>query len=171
VSLKHALIVDKALREGDLTRLIRECRQRLDVRLSGSGDLLPVHVPALLELAKECDETVFWGFTRNREVAEMVNGQLSNLSLIISVDATSPDGFVDGYEGPLAFGPRNLQDEVPDDPRIVVVFPTHRIGNTDKDVDLHRKDCPATRYKDKSEKLGACNRCKRCYYPQQHMGE
>jgi hypothetical protein len=122
-------------------------------------------------LARECDETVFWGFSRNRKVVEQINGKLPNLSLIISIDATSPKGFVDGYDGPLAFGPRNPGDEVPDDDRIIVIFPTHHRGKPDKAIPVDGKDCPATRFTHRSEKHGACNRCRRCYHPHEHIGE
>ena len=70
------------------------------------GVLLLVHVPAVIKLAEACPDTTFWGFTRRREVAEATNGKHANLSLIVTFDATSPDGELQGYEGPLAFGPR-----------------------------------------------------------------
>ncbi len=170
-SVRKSMIVDKAIREMDLHRLIRECTQRLNVRLNGSGDLLPEHVRAILALARACIDTTFWGFTRNIEVAEALNGKLSNLSLIVSIDATSPKGFADGFDGPLAFGPRNPGDELPDDPRIIVVFPTHHQGKPDAAIPIDGKDCPATRFKVREEKLGACDRCKRCYQPHQFVGE
>lgn len=170
-SVRKSMIVDKSIRKMDLDRLIRECAQRLNVRLNGSGDLTPDHVRAMLELATKCPETVFWGFTRNLKVAGLLNGALPNMSLIVSVDATSPKGFANDYDGPLAFGPRSPGDDLPDDPRIIVVFPTHHQAKPDPAIPVHEKDCPATRFKVREDKLGACDRCKRCYYPHDFMGE
>ncbi len=125
-SVRKALAVDAALRKGEIEGLIWECRMLQGVRLCGSGDMTLDHVPAVLRLAEACPDTTFWGFTRRREVAEAVNGQQADLSLIVTFDATSPDRELQGYEGPLAFGPSTPRDKVPDDQRIIVVFPSPR---------------------------------------------
>ncbi|HET6494180.1 MAG TPA: hypothetical protein VFH61_02310 [Thermoleophilia bacterium] len=161
-SVRKSLVLDAMLRTGDIAALARECRCRRDVRLNGSGDMTLVHVPALVMLAEACPRTVFWGFTRRREVAETINGQRGNLSLIVTFDATTPRGALDGYEGPLAFGPRGPSDAVPADRRIVVVFPEHHAGRTVQGVPLHELDCPATRG---AERVLACRRCRRCWKP------
>lgn len=161
-SIRKALIVDEALRKGEIEGLIWECRHLGDVRLNGSGDMGMVHVPSILALARACPVTVFWGFTRILDVARAINRQHDNLSLIISFDATSPDQRLPGYDGPLAFGPRRPRDKVPDDRRIIVVFPEHRVGHTMPGVPLHPKDCPATRG---AERRNACGRCRRCWRP------
>ena len=166
-SIRKALAVDAVLRSGELEGLIWECRRLRDVRLNGSGDMTLEHVPALLELAQACPGTVLWGFTRRRQVAEAVNDVRRNLSLIVSFDTTSPAGELDGYDGPLAFGPRRPRDRVPDDRRIVTVFPEHRIGHTMRGVPFHPKDCPATRG---AQRLMACARCWRCWRPFLAMG-
>ncbi len=165
-SLRKALALDDALKRNEVEGLIWECRRFIDVRLNGSGDLLPVHVPAVLRLAGSCPETVFWGFTRNREVSQEVNGRLPNLSLILTFDATSKDRDLSGYEGPLAFGPRRPGDEVPEDPRLVVVFPEHHVGHTLPGIPLHSLDCPATRG---AKRRNACQRCRRCWRPFEAM--
>ena len=144
-SIKKALAVDEILRSGEIEGLIWECRRLQDVRLNGSGDMTLDHVPGLLRLTEACPDTVFWGFTRKREIAEALNGKQQNLSLILSFDATSPDTDIAGYDGPLAFGPNRSEDQVPHDPRIIVVFPEHHSGRTMKGVPAHLKDCPATR--------------------------
>lgn len=135
--------------------------------MSGSGDLCGEHVPAILKLAESCPQTVFWGFTRSREIAEQINHRHDNLSLILSIDATSAEQELSGFAGPLAFGPRGPQDAVPYDPRIIVVFPVHRAGRTDPDVPVHPRDCPATR----GPRHHACLRCQRCYRPFEHAEE
>jgi hypothetical protein len=161
-SLRKALAVDLALRKGEVEGLVWECRRLQDLRLNGSGDMSLAHVPAVLELARKCPATLFWGFTRRREVAEAVNQHLKNLSLIVSFDATSADRELAGCECPLAFGPRRPRDEVPNDRRIIVVFPEHHVGHTIPGVPLHPKDCPATRG---AERTNACQRCQRCWRP------
>jgi len=161
-SIRKALEVDAALRKGEIEGLIWECRMLQGVRLCGSGDMTLDHVPAVLKLAEACPDTTFWGFTRRREVAEAVNGRQANLTLIVTFDATSPEGGLQGYEGPLAFGPRTPRDKVPDDKRIMVVFPEHHAGHTIPNVPAHPKDCPATRGMDRRH---ACQRCRRCWRP------
>ena len=104
-SLKKALAVDAALRNGEIEGLIWECRQLQSVRLSGSGDLCGEHLPAIYKLAESCPQTIFWGFTRSLEIAEQINHRHDNLSLILSIDATSADQELPGFTGPLAFGP------------------------------------------------------------------
>ena len=165
-SIRKALAVDAALRKGEIEGLIWESRRLRDLRLNGSGDMCPVHVPAVLELARKCPATLFWGFTRVREVAEAINKQQDNLSLIISFDSTSADRVLAGYLGPLAFGPRRPRDPVPEDGRIIVVFPEHHAGHTMHGVPVHPKDCPATRG---AERRDACQRCQKCWHPFEAM--
>ena len=159
-SVRKALAVDATLRKSEIDGLAWECRRLQDVRLNGSGDMIPEHISAVLGLAAACPKTMFWGFTRKRKIAERLNRKLRNLSLIISFDVTSPDEDLTGYEGPLAFGPRRPEDPVPDDERIVVVFPEHHLGHTIPGVPPHPKDCPATRG---MVRLHACQRCQRCW--------
>jgi hypothetical protein len=161
-SIRKALAVDAALRKGEIEGLIWECRRLQDVRLNGSGDMTLHHATAVLRLATACPGTIFWGFTRSRRVAETINRQQENLSLVISFDATSRVGELDGYDGPLAFGPRRPRDPVPEDDRIIVVFPEHHVGHTIHGVPPHPRDCPATRG---AERRDACQRCRRCWRP------
>jgi len=165
-SIRKALVVDAALKKGEIEGLIWECRALQEVRLNGSGDMTPDHVPGILDLADSCPRTTFWGFTRSRRVAEAVNGQHANLSLILTIDATSPDRKLLGYTGPLAFGPRRPGDRVPRDPRIIIIFPEHHGGRTVPNVPKHAKDCPATRG---MPRKNACRRCRRCWRPFQVM--
>jgi len=161
-SIRKALAVDAALRKGEIEGLVWECRMLQGVRLCGSGDMTLDHVPAVIRLAEACPDTTFWGFTRRREVAEAINGGHVNLSVIVTFDATSPEGELRGYEGPAAFGPRTSRDIVPDDQRIMVVFPEHHAGRTIANVPEHPKDCPATRGMNRRH---ACQRCRRCWRP------
>ena len=165
-SIRKALVVDAALRRGEIEGLIWECRRLREVRLNGSGDMTSEHVPGILKLAGACTGTIFWGFTRCREVAEAVNNQCANLSLILTMDATSPDTKLAGFFGPLAFGPRKPRDRVPEDSRIVVVFPEHHAGRTVRGVPMHPKDCPATRG---LPRKNACLHCQRCWRPSLSM--
>lgn len=168
-SIRKTLKVDAVLRSGAIEALVDECRKEWDVRLNGTGDLTLEHVDAILFLATSCPNTIFWGFTRSRPVAEELNNQLENLSIVLSYDSTMSPSHVDGYEGPIAFGPVQAQDTIPDDPRIIVVFPEHHQSHPDPYIMLHPKDCPATRFEVKSEKVGACGRCRRCFKPHDAM--
>jgi hypothetical protein len=142
----------------NITRLCHECHRHPAVRLSGSGDLLPTHIPNLIRLATTCPSTTFWGMTRKVEIARAINkAQLPNLRILVTVDATSPAKTWD-YNGTLCYGPRHPTDQVPDDPRILTVFPAHYIGRTQKGMPTHPKDCPAVWHK-----VTGCAACQRCY--------
>lgn len=169
-SIRKTLYVDKLLREGDLDRLIAECRKEWEVRLCGSGDFVAEHIPSIFRLADECPKTILWGFTRNRPVAEQINAaKKPNLSIILSYDSTMSDEYIEGYEGPIAYGPRQAEDIVDDDKRIIVVFPEHHQAGPHWSIPDHRKDCPAVRMEHKEDKHGACTRCRRCFDPFQAM--
>lgn len=112
----------------NISRLIQECARKPAVRLSGSGDLLPAHIPNLIRLASACHGTRFWGMTRKLEIARAINkAQLPNLKILVTVDATSPKKTWD-YLGMLCYGPRHPDDQVPKDRRILTVFPAHYAG-------------------------------------------
>jgi len=145
------------LEKGDIEALIQEAGSYVSVRLNGVGDLNSCHLPAIISLAEACPQTEFWGMTRKIEIADQVNGKLGNLSLLVSVDVTSPDS-VWKYPGTLCFGPRRPEDAVPNDDRIITIFPRHHAGRIIGDIPLDDKDCPAVRHK-----VDGCIECKRCW--------
>lgn len=166
--IRHSFAVDEMLCTGEgLEKLIRECQRQSDVRLNGIGDLTLNHLPQIFRLVCACPKTIFWGFTRKREIAEATNGIYDNLSLVLSWDATHPSEHVEGYKGPMAYGPVQAGEQVPDDDRIIVGFPEHHQSHPDKKIELHEKDCPATRIPAFREylKTNACQRCGRCLHP------
>lgn len=167
-AIQHSLVIDRLFRIGEgMVRLIKECRKRKDVRLNGIGDFITDHLPQLFRLVEACPKTIFWGFTRKKEIAVLVNGQYKNLSLVLSWDATHHKSHVRGYKGPLAYGPIQPGEKVPNDKRIIVVFPEHHQKHPHVDILEHKKDCPATRIPIGREYLkeGACQRCQRCMKP------
>jgi hypothetical protein len=141
----------------DLRQLIVEAKQHTAVRLSGSGDLLPKHVPNLIRLAKACPQTQFWGMTRKPEIATRLNNKQPNLHLLVSVDSSSPASTW-SYPGKLCYGPRRAEDHVPADKRIVTVFPRHCTGRIVNNVPDHPKDCPSVRHT-----AAGCHDCGRCW--------
>lgn len=141
----------------DLGTLIGESKNKKAVRLSGAGDLLMEHVPAILKLAEACSNTQFWGMTRKLEIAKELNGKFPNLRMLVTVDPTSPEETW-GYNGRLCFGPRQADDTVPNDDRILTVFPRHFAGKIVGPIPEHDKDCPAVRHK-----ITACKDCGRCW--------
>jgi hypothetical protein len=153
---KH-LYVSTYLKRKNIRELIIECKRKTNVRLNGSGDLLPAHIPQILKLAQSCPETIFWGMTRKTNIALALNGRIPNLHLLLSVDSSSPEA-VWNYPGKMCYGPRRYEDTVPDDPRIVTVFPRHFAGRIIKNVPVHKKDCPAVRHI-----VTGCAYCKRCW--------
>ena len=167
--IKATMRMDHILLTGEhLDKLAAECRKEPDVCLLGIGDFHMTHVPQVVQLAKACPDTVFWGFTRKRAITEALNHELPNLSIVLSWDATHhAHSHVGGYEGPLSYGPIQAGEEVPDDPRIIVVFPEHHQSHPDPKIKLHPKDCPATRIPTFQERLkyDACRRCGRCLKP------
>lgn len=153
---KQQFLSDYLLRT-DLDLLIFECKRYVSVRLNGTGDLKPGHLPGLLSLAKAASQTTFWGMTRKPDIAAAVNGVLPNLSLLVSVDPTTPAS-VWNYPGKLCFGPRRPEDVVPDDDRIITIFPRHHAGRIIGDVPVDPKDCPAVRHE-----VNGCIECKKCW--------
>ena len=141
----------------DCKELIAEARAFSAVRISGIGDILPKHIKNILKLAKTCPATQFWGMTRKPELAKLLNGRRPNLHLLVTVDAASPRQTW-AYQGPMCFGPRRAQDKVPNDSRIVTVFPYHSSGKVVGHVPEHKLDCPAIRHK-----VSGCLECCRCW--------
>jgi hypothetical protein len=156
--LKHAWLT-RYLSGNDISRLIQECARKPAVRLSGSGDLLPAHIPNLIRLASACHETRFWGMTRKPEIARAINNaRLPNLRILVTVDATSPKRTWD-YPGTLCYGPRHPDDQVPkNDRRILTVFPAHYAGKVGKNVPRDPRDCPAVWHD-----VSGCSACGRCF--------
>ena len=150
--------VSNYLKGPDLTQLIKECRGRTAVRLSGTGDLQTQHIPNIRRLARACPTTMFWGMTRKIEIAKALNGRLPNLKVMVSVDSSSPES-VWNYQGTLCWGPRFASDKtIPK--RIKVIFPYHCTGRIvqAKFMPNDKRDCPAIRHtKD------GCLSCGRCW--------
>lgn len=157
-NIKKQKFMSKYLEKGDIELLIHECSTYLSVRLNGVGDLNPCHLPAIFSLAEACPQTTFWGMTRKVPIATAINGKLHNLSILMSVDVTSPKS-VWKYDGAMCFGPRRPEDDVPDDQRIITVFPRHHAGRIIGDVPVHKNDCPAVRHT-----VNGCIECRKCWY-------
>ena len=98
-SLRKQEWVSKYLSGGDISELIRECSSKTAVRLSGTGDIQTEHLPNLLRLARACPATQCWGMTRKLEIAKALNGELSNLRLMVSVDSSSPKAVWHNIDG------------------------------------------------------------------------
>ena len=152
--------VSNYLKGPDLTELIKECRGRTAVRLSGTGDLQTEHVPNIRRLARACPTTQFWGMTRKIEIAKALNNCVPNLKVMVSVDSSSPES-VWNYQGTLCWGPRLKNDKVSRaDKRIRTIFPYHSHGKVVKSHNIPKdpRDCPAVRHtKD------GCLSCGRCW--------
>ena len=157
-SVRKHVWLSRYLSGRNISRLIDEARGHTSVRLSGSGDLLPAHVPNLISLASACHGTRFWGMTRKPEIARAINKEaLPNLRILVTVDATSPKKTWD-YKGTLCYGPRHAEDVVPSDPRILTVFPVHFSGKVKNQVPRDARDCPAVWHD-----LSGCQACGRCF--------
>ena len=149
--------VSHYLAQSNVSDLITECRNYQAVRLCGTGDLKNEHIPQILNLAHECSTTHFWGMTRKPEIAEMLNFQLPNLKMMVSIDRSSPEK-PKHYQGPLCWGPRMPEDTVPDESRIITVFPCHMGGRVVKGMPRHQKDCPGVWHE-----VSGCNECSHCW--------
>ena len=154
---KKHLFVSKYLKGKNLTILIHECKSHTSVRLNGSGDLLPTHIPSLIHLAEACPHTQFWGMTRKTEIATATNGKCPNLKLLVTVDASSPASTWK-YQGKMCYGPKRPGDIVPNLKRIITIFPRHHGGKVVKGVTKHPKDCLAVWHK-----ISGCVDCERCW--------
>lgn len=154
---KKLSFLSKYLEGKNIDDLIAECMPYQGVRLNGVGDLLPTHLPQIFSLAEACPQTTFWGMTRKIDIASQVNGTLNNLSLLVSVDVTSPKS-VWNYDGILCYGPRRPEDDVPDDKRIITIFPRHHAGKVIGNIPHDKRDCPAVRHT-----IKGCIFCQRCW--------
>jgi len=142
----------------DVSQLINECHQHPAIRLCGGGDLLPKQALSILKVAEACEETQFWGFSRKPVIVDMLNDQLPNVYMQLSVDYTTPVSLWEDADCDISYGPRMQDDEVPDDARIRVVFPYHFRGRVINGVPHHHKDCHAV-----WDHSIHCYQCKRCY--------
>ncbi len=150
--------VSEYLKGDDIQQLIWECNPYSGIRLNGVGDLLPAHIPTIFKLAENCPNTTFWGMTRKVEIANEINKAcFNNLSLLVSVDATSKKSDWN-YQGALCYGPRRAGDQVPNDQRIITVFPRHHAGRVDADIPHDVRDCLSAR-----KKVNNCASCQRCW--------
>ena len=156
-NIRKQQYISQYLLHGDIDELIHEAQNCTSIRLNGIGDLNPGHLPAIFSLAEACPQTEFWGMTRKTDIASQINGNLPNLSLLMSVDVTSPDS-VWNYPGPMCFGPRRPEDPVPEDQRIITIFPRHHAGRVIGNIPNHPKDCPAVRHT-----VSGCLECGRCW--------
>lgn len=156
-SKKKQAWVSRYLANGSLDKLILECKALSTVRLNGTGDLNMNHVPAVISLAKACPRTLFWGMTRKIDVAKAINKKLPNLSLLVTVDASSPKETWK-YKGAMCYGPRRPGDIIPDDKRIKTVFPRHFSGSVVAGVKKHPKDCQAVWHN-----ISGCIECGQCW--------
>jgi len=149
--------VSDYLAQSDLSQLIIECKTHTSIRLNGSGDLNQTHLLNIIRLARLLPTTMFWGMTRKPNVASFLNTRvLPNLKMLLSVDSSSPST-VWNYQGPMCYGPRRHNDTVPDDQRIITIFPTHKQGKVKDTVPPEAKDCPAVRHQ-----VSGCLECNRC---------
>lgn len=162
VSVLKQEYLSRYLRQAnDLRQLIGECSVVKSVRLNGGGDLLPAHVPAIIKLAKACKETIFWGMSKNLDVLRLINtAGLPNLSLLLSVDGTTPKSIIENYTGAFVWGPALPGDKIPfGDKRLKVVFPYHQGGKVrDPNMPKTHLDCRAITNKELH-----CNQCRRCW--------
>jgi len=158
VSRKKQQYVSDYFKGNNLRQVIGECWNFQTVRLNGCGDFLAGHLTNILTLARECTHTMFYGMTRKPEIANVLNNQLPNLKLLLSVDATTPKKVSENYPGKICFGPRRAIDTVPNDKRIITVFPYHCHGKVITGIPKHKKDCPAVWHK-----VSGCMKCKRCW--------
>jgi len=149
--------VSQYLSQPNIKELIIEAKPKPTIRLNGSGDLNPIHIPQILQLAKACPNTMFWGMTRKPEIATQINNKLPNLKLLVSVDSSSPKS-VWNYTGKLCWGPRRPSDQVPNDDRIHVSFPRHSAGRVVKGLEKNPKDCLAVWHD-----IEGCHQCGRCW--------
>lgn len=156
-SLKKQIWVSDYLKGSDISELIIEAKKWSAIRISGTGDLNLDHVPNIIKLAKACPNTQFWGMTRKPEIAISLNNKTPNLRILVSVDSSSPRSMWN-YRGKLCYGPRLKSDQVPDDKRIVTVFPYHSSGKVVMGVPRHKKDCRAVYHE-----IKGCLNCRQCW--------
>jgi hypothetical protein len=156
-STRKQIWVSNYLAGKNIQELIKETRRKTAVRLSGTGDLNPQHLPNLFSLAVQCPDTMLWGMTRKTDLAKEINGRYPNLKLLVSVDASSPSS-VWNYQGALCYGPRLPEDTVPKDSRIHTIFPLHIHGKVKDTMPAHPKDCQAVYHR-----ISGCMECGRCW--------
>lgn len=158
------LLADLVSRE--VMEAVRQRRIRYpNLRFSGSGEVHPSHIPALVEIASRGIQ--LWGFTKNPHVARALKAE--SISVLFSCDQTTPAAHLLKARSmgvPLAYTSTGVNDRPP--VGTLVTFPVHVSGRVSEVVD-DRTLCP----KVEEEFLAGVRtpawcqaRCKRCHCPQ-----
>jgi hypothetical protein len=133
-----------------------------NIRVSGSGEIVFSHIPALLALIKA--EIKLWGFTRNFKIGAIL--KKAGASILYSCDQTTPKIKVIAALNsglPLAYTSRNVSDFPPKG--TLVTFPLHRGGAVTEVLD-HSSTCPKIirEFFEQKRDPGICqNYCTRCH--------
>jgi hypothetical protein len=133
----------------------------MNLRYSGSGELVLGHVPALMLIAQR--GVRLWGFTRNLAVAERLKG--NRISVIFSCDRTTRRGILERASRlglPLGYTSTDVADLPPSG--TFVTFPLHRSGHV-REVVKCETLCPKVveEYLEGSRRSGLCQGCRRCF--------
>jgi hypothetical protein len=134
-----------------------------NLRFSGSGELHPAHLPAILQV--KAQGINLWGFSRNIRMAIAL--QKHEISVLFSCDATTPDSRIaEAREHGLglAYTSTGVSDKPPEG--TFVTFPLHRSGKV-KEIVLANSVCPkvAQEYLDGKRTRAACQtKCARCHH-------
>ena len=133
-----------------------------NLRVSGSGEMVGAHIPALLEVARL--GVWLWGFTRNLRVAAQLRDQ--GVAIIYSCDRTTSAQAVSEARTmgvPLGYSSAGVTDHPPDG--TLVTFPVHRVGRVREVVDTPSL-CPKvlSDFFDDARPEAYCQRiCGRCH--------
>lgn len=164
-NISKQLRTSEYLKGNNIDELISECSQFSTVRLNGTGDLLLEHCENILKLAKSLPATIFYGMTKKTEIAEKINGKVKNLSLLVSIDNSSPESTL-AYKGSKCYTalPTDDLSKIVKDKSIKVIFPYHCSGKVvQKELSETKKtvkDCPIVR---KKEGINSCFDCRMCF--------
>ena len=133
-----------------------------NLRLAGSGETIEAYLTPLKELVEQGIN--LWGFTRNLHLAKKLHD--IGVSIIISCDKTSPNGFIEKTiksKFPIAYTSIDVNDQPP--PGTLVTFPIHRVGKVREVVDS-KTICPKvlSDFLDDSRPPSFCqNNCHKCH--------
>lgn len=155
-SVVKSLAVDRLIKldaEHVARKMVDEAAGR-NIRIAGSGEILPSHAPLLSYVERFGGE--WWGMTRRIDTHRALP------SLMFSIDRTTPESTLEYVNTQVPVSRRTYLRRPQDPPsalEVAVTFPTHgQLTNYANKVPLHDTDCPVDR-----KVMEGCWRCKRCY--------
>lgn len=130
--LRLAVLTSESLKTNDqryMKPLLRKVKNLHYLKIGHWGDATLEQIPIIINIAKKCNQTKFWWYTKKQEVAlEANNYGLKNLKVYLSLDPDTiyPTKKKYPYGITYFFGENEVHpehQEILKDPRLIAIFP------------------------------------------------